>query len=235
MDLATSIHTALLLHDGELDDLRPLLDTIGVSSVERLGGITDADADRSWHVVIATPARLIDLVPNHLGRYRVCVSEGDSRTLRMMLERANVDLVIQRPVHPETLKQVLVQALYSGPENRRSVRRAVGQSIFFRSGWRARRGILADLAETGCRLLASESLETGRNLSVFVPLRADSRKTLSVHGTVLRASPTDGPEEERHAIQVQFGKLSNKVALSLSEIVERLADGPAVLPGRDAG
>jgi len=234
LDSATSIHTALLLHDGELDDLRSLLDTIGVSSVERRGRILDADADRSWDLVIATPAKLFDLDSNLVGQ-RVCISESDSRTLRIMLERADVRFVIVRPVHPEALKQVLVQALYSGPENRQSMRRAAGQFVRFRSGWRRERGILADLSETGCRLLAPRSLATGSNLSVYVPLRADSRKTLSVRGTVVRASLTDGPQEERHAIHVHFGELSNKVALSLSEIVERLAAGPAVLPTRDTG
>jgi len=233
LDPATSIHSALLLHDGELDDLRPLLDAIGVSSVDRLGGILVGDSDRSWDVLIATPARLVDLAPNDLGRHRVCVCEGDSRSLRRMLERANVHFVIRRPVHPEALKQILAQALYSGPNNRRSVRRAAGQPIRFRSGWRARRGILADLSETGCRLLAPRESATGRKITIYVPLRADSRKTLSVHGTVVRSSLTDGPQEERHALHVKFGKLSSRVALSLFEIIERFADGPAVLPTRD--
>ena len=60
-------------------DEGPLLDTIGVSSVERLGGIPNADADRNWDLVIATPAKLVDLAPNLAGRNRVCSAEGPSQ------------------------------------------------------------------------------------------------------------------------------------------------------------
>jgi hypothetical protein len=185
--------------------------------------------------VIATPAKLVDLPPDFAGPNRVCVAESDSRSLRTLLERADVRFVIVRPVHPEALKQVLAQVLYSGPENRRSTRRAAGQSVRFRSGWRAERGILADLSQTGCRLLAPKPLPTRRDLTVYVPRKVDSRKTLSVRGTVVRTSLTDGPPEERHAIHVRFGELSDKVALSLCEVIERLSDGPPVLSNSNAG
>jgi hypothetical protein len=48
LDVKSSIPTALLLHDGELSDLRPLLDEIGVA---------DAEPSRKWDLVIATPPR----------------------------------------------------------------------------------------------------------------------------------------------------------------------------------
>jgi hypothetical protein len=237
----TSIRVALLLHDGELRDLRPLLDTIGVATVEQLGSIPDADADadadagRDWDLVIATPEKLVDLPPNLEARNRICVAERDSPMLQKLVKRVDVHIAIVRPMHREALKQVLIQALYAGPENRSSVRRAAGQSVRFKSGWRGERGILADLSVTGCRLLASQSLAPGSNLTVGVPLQADSRKALVLRGTVVRASLTDGAEEERHSIHVRFDKLADKVARSLSEIVEQLAVGPAGLSERNTG
>jgi hypothetical protein len=51
----------------------------------------------------------------------------------------------------------------------------------------------------------------------------------------VRASLTDGPPEERHAIHVRFSELSSSLVFSLSEIVERLADGPTVLRTRGTG
>ncbi len=230
MDLDTSTHTVLLLHDGELGDLPPLLDTIGASFAERLGGIPSADVARPWDIVIATPAKLVDLPSDFVAGDRVCIAEGDSRSLRTILERVNVRFVIVRPVHAVALEQILSQALYSGRENRRSIRRAVGETVRFRSGWRAERGILADLSEAGCRLLTPHGLAPGKGVTVYVPLRAGSRKALSVRGTVVRASLTDGLREERNSIHIQFDELSNKLAIPLSEIVERLKEGPAVLP-----
>jgi hypothetical protein len=180
--------------------------------------------------VIATPSKLVDLPSDFVAGDRVCIAEGDSRSLRTMLERVNVRFVIIRPVHAVALEQVLSQALYSGRENRRSIRRAVGQSMRFRSGWRTERGLLADLSQAGCRLLAPHGLAPGKGITVHVPLRAGSRKALSVRGTVVRASLTDGPREERHSIHIRFDELSHKLALSLSEIVERLKEGPEALP-----
>jgi hypothetical protein len=235
LDRPTSIRAALLLHDGELCDLRPLLDTIGVASVEQLGSIPDADADagRDWDLVIATPEKLVDLPPNLEARNRICIAENDSPMLQKLAKRIDMHIAIVRPVHPEALKQVLIQALYAGPESRSSVRRAAGQSVRFKSGWRAERGILADLSVTGCRLLASQSLAPGCKLTVGVPLQADSRKALVLRGTVVRASLTDNSEEEQHSIHVRFDKLADKAARSLSEIVEKLAYGPAMLSERN--
>jgi hypothetical protein len=230
LDPTSAIHTALLLHDGELSDLRSLLDRIGVASLDGLDGVANPDAEYNWDLVIATPTKLVDL-PAHLGeRHIVCIAESNSRTLRKMLERANVGSVIVRPVHPAALKQVLEQALYSRAENRRSLRRAAGHSVRFRSGGRAENAVLVDLSMTGCQLLAPRSLAAGCNLTVYVPMGANSMSMLSLRGTVVRTSLHDGPEAERRGIHVQFGELSDKIAHALAEIVEGLADGPAMLP-----
>ena len=232
-DLPKEIPVVLILHDGELDDIRPIFDSLGVPSLERRGRPLPADAEIGWDLVIAPPQKLLDLTSERgmpVGRIRVAVADGDSHTLRAIMNRANVDFFVRRPVHPVALRKLLVQSLYRGSEKRRSRRLSVGVPVRFRTGLRAKLGVLADLSPTGCQLLASDSVLVGQNLTVSLPHQQGKQPTLSVRGIVVRAGTSDQAGDFRHKIHIAFQEQSEKVVVRLAEIVESFEKGPAQLP-----
>ena len=52
---------SLLIHDGELADVRALLASLEVPFVERLGAEHAEDRSGSWDLVIASAKRVLDL------------------------------------------------------------------------------------------------------------------------------------------------------------------------------
>jgi hypothetical protein len=128
----------LLIHDGELEDVRNLLEELGVSFVERDGAPTSEDGRTSWDLVIATPKRMLDFeVPESVpSPIRIAVLPDGARTLRNMLQRETVEFVVRRPVHPAALRLLILHALYRGPEKREVARVTIGAPIRFRIGWR---------------------------------------------------------------------------------------------------
>jgi hypothetical protein len=51
----------LLVHDGELDDVRDILRDIDSPFVERQGPPTYADEQTLWCLVVATPKRILEI------------------------------------------------------------------------------------------------------------------------------------------------------------------------------
>jgi len=126
--------------DGELADVRKLLDRLGVAyaSVPRTGGgggDPDEDTgpvpapDLSCSLLFTSPPHAVTLQPAILrsgalhvvvtilrsGALHVVVIDEVSRTLRRMLERSRCDFVLQRPIHPGVLRLLVTHALYTGP------------------------------------------------------------------------------------------------------------------------
>ena len=126
VNLKAETRTLLLLHDGELADVKLLAETIGAVVVESVA----AGERLEWDVLVTTPryAKSEHIASARAKAVRIAVLDRNSRTLRTLLRRSGVDLVVRRPVHPAALRLVLVHALYRGPE-RRTRRVAVGAQI----------------------------------------------------------------------------------------------------------
>ena len=113
---------ALLVHDGELADVRALLTSLKLPCTERRAGLPPSDLERTGGLVVTTPQRASLL--RFAGRERptcIVVCDRDSRTLRNSLRRAGIALMVRRPVHPAALRALVLHALYRGPERRRNV------------------------------------------------------------------------------------------------------------------
>jgi hypothetical protein len=224
---------SLLVHDGELADVCALLAELGLAYQERRGSPTREDEAHSWDLVISTPKRLLEF-DSHTSRdqlMRIAILDKDSKTLRSMLQRAGVDLIVRRPVHPAAMRLLVLHSLYRGPEKRRSLRVSIGARVRIRAGLRRRAAVLADLSVTGCRLLASRMVERGSRLSLQIPAELDGGKGFSVSGTVVRTAPSEFPNLE--AIAVSFGRPSKRLATRLRDTVAMHSRGPAVLPEGD--
>ena len=225
----TSTPVSLLLHDGELRDIRELMDELGLRFRERRGGASHEDRIRSWDLVVGTPRHLLELDWSRASQVprRIAVVERDSKTLRSMLQRAGIDLVVRRPVHPASLRLLLLHTLYQGPEKRRTQRVTIGSRVMVRMGWRRRPAVLADLSLSGCRLLCAESPDENRKLKIALPGEITGGKPLKLTGRVLRCTDAEFPGVI--AIAVSFGQRSKQETRRLSEVIVAHAGGPAKL------
>ena len=134
----------LMLHDGELAALAPVIESLG--GIDRRGDPTDTDRGASWDLVIASAARMLDLhkaLPDTCA-VRIAVVDGESKTLRKLLNRVDTDLIVRQPVHPAALRLLILHALYHGPEKRRNSRVSIGIAVRVRVGLRRRTAILAE-------------------------------------------------------------------------------------------
>jgi hypothetical protein len=190
------------------------------------------DRARAWDVILASAGRMLEL-HEHLSdtsAIRIAVLDGDSKTLRKMLQRVDTDLLVRQPVHPAALRLLILHALYRGPEKRRTTRVSMGAPIRFRSGLRRRPAILAELSTRGCRML----VDSGRHRAVpdrlvtvvLPPEITNDKRSLSLRGHVMRVSSTEADTDE---IVVLFELLREAARKRLESIVSAHRHGPAVL------
>jgi tetratricopeptide (TPR) repeat protein len=225
---------ALLLDDGELDDVRALLGELGISfAVGRGAAAHRAPAPAS--LLIATPRYLLvsDSRPEGFGTkgriVQIAVVDDWSQSIRGVLERAECDFVVRRPVHPSVLLHLLRDALYRGPERRRLERVAIGAKVKLRAGLRSGVATLVDLSLPGCRLLSKCAVERERRVSVTFPAKLAGGKPLKLSGRVVRVQEAETGGDGTRAIAVGFDRLNRAVALRLRSVLVTHAKGPAVL------
>jgi PilZ domain-containing protein len=216
----------LLVHDGELADVRGLLVALALPFAERRNGLASGDLEQRWGLVVVTPRRLALL--RFSGRAPTCIAicDRDSRTLRQALRRAGIALMVRRPFHPAALRGLVLHALYRGPERRRDARRAIGAPVAFRRGLRRHRAVLADLSEGGCCLLAEHPVAEGRRITLRLPPELCGGRGFGVRARVLRQQREAGD----HVLSASFERIGERKRAQVRALLERFAEGPAVLP-----
>jgi len=220
----------LLLHDGELAPLAAVIESLG--GIDRRGNPTEPDRTRVWDVVVASASRMLEL-HDHLPEttaVRIAVLDGNSKTVRKMLYRADTDLLVRQPVHHVALRLLILHALYRGPEKRRTARVSIGSAVRFRVGLRQRTAILAELSTRGCRLMAEQGCHRAtpdRLVKVVLPPQVtNDKRSFSLRGHVLRVS---SDETGSDVIAVVFETLREAARKRLESIVSAHSQGPAVL------
>lgn len=228
MAIDVSSRNVLLLHDGELADVRALVEAIGARAIDAHEAPAGDDACE-LDVVLATARHLRDVHRAGSGAHvvRIAVLDHDARTLRALCRRAGVDLVVRRPVHPVAVRKLLLHALYRGPD-RRARRVAVGVPVRFRATLRSRPALLADLSTRGCQLVGCRTLAPGRRVTVYLPDPAAAGRSFPVGGRVVRV--VRGGES---GFAVEFRGASERVRERLRESVAAYADGPAACASRE--
>ncbi len=219
---------SLVLHDGELADVCALIAKLGVDHTEHRGRPDTEIAKIAWDLVVATPKRLLELaLAPDVRPTRIAILEKDSKTLRSMLQRAAIELIVRRPVHPEALRLLIVHSLYCGPEKRQSRRVSIGASVRIRTGLRRRPAILAELSVNGCRLLCDEPIAEGKRVRISIPAGIARGKGLTLSGRVMRSDW--GASGAR--IAVEFPTVSAKLAQRLKGTISAHTTGPALFEG----
>jgi hypothetical protein len=231
--------SALLLDDGELDDVQDLLEDLGVPFGRVRGGAIVRNTPAPERLLVSTPRRIDAVRLPKTGSedakrlVRIVIVNEDSTTLRERLREIGFDFLVRRPVHPEALRLLLMRALYSGAERRGEERVPMGIEVSFRTGLLPRRATMVDLSSRGCRLLSSYALEPGRRVTVQVPDAAGD--PLVLHGHVIRISLDEhlGPDGP-YSAAVAFGELSAAESERLAIVLVQRSIGPATL-GKSAG
>lgn len=227
-DAQPPIIRSLIAHDGELDEVRVAFLDLGIPFVEHRSDAGELDPEQSWDLVVATPNRLISLVvPREQRSIRIAVTDHESRTLRSSLHRAEVDLVVRRPVHPAVLRGLILHGLYRGSERRRTRRVGIGAPVRYRLGWSRPTAVLADLSMGGCRLLLSRPFETGRAFTLRVPEDLAGGRPFTLRARPLHPSVERDEEEGSHVLRCRFESLTPYQSRCLRKTVARYRAGPA--------
>ena len=224
----------LLIHNGELADVRRLLDRLGVDFREETARTVPLGVYLGARLVISSPTYLLDrLRDGHVGEGdRIVVIEGESRTLRSMLARGKVEWIVCRPVHPAALRLLILHCIYRGPEKRKARRVSVGAEVQIQTGWRRRSAILAEISELDCLILSSDAHKRGSSLKLRIPAEVAGSR-IAFQCNVIRAAPSGDPRRPTQ-LSLRFDNVPAKDAAVLRQLVSSHTSGPAVLSGAEA-
>lgn len=225
---------ALVLDDGELDDVVELLAELGFAPERLRGGNVPEVSVAPARLFVATARRALAARCGPAaggGPVRIAVVEEDSNTLRAALRRVGFDYLVRRPVHPYALRLLLLRALYAGSERRRETRVPVGYAASYRTGLRRRDAVLVELSLRGGRLLVERPLPAGARIRLQLPSEVTGERPLGLRAKVLRCEP-GGPEVAPglHAVALRFESLPRGTRRRLAAVLARRAEGPATLP-----
>lgn len=225
MSFLASNRKVLLLHDGELRDVRQVIEGLGAQVSDNVG----PDAPARWDLAIATPRYLqaISSVSGDSHFRRIAFVDDESKTLRTLIRRTGVQIVVRRPVHPAALRLLIVHCLYRGPE-RRKPRIASGEQVSFLYPFKRGKGVIAELSAEGCRLLVDEALEEGTYLLLQLPDPEGKGSPFAVPAKVLRLGAGEGPAA--YATGVKFFWLTPGTKKRIQTAMEYYQRSPAKLP-----
>jgi hypothetical protein len=212
----------LVVDDGELNDIVALLDQMGLEFAHLRGSAIPTQVTPPTRVIVTTARRaMLTKDWPRSSPYRIAVVTEDSNTLRAMLRRVGFDLLLRRPIHEVALRLVILRALYVGEEKRREERVPIGLEISFRTTFRRKTALLADISQRGCRLLG-DPLTVGSRFTLPVPkeLAPDG---LSLPCKVVRVSAR--PDSEgRYEMGLAYENLSKEKLAEVRALMKRVSE-----------
>jgi hypothetical protein len=225
----------LLLDDGELDDVQPLIEQMGLQFGRVRGGAILQGTPPPSTLLVTTPRRVRavcnDQTNGKSAPVRVVVVDQDSPSLREQLRKTGFDYLVRRPIHPEALRLLLLHCVYAGEERRGQPRVPVGFEISFRSWIRQRRALLTDLSIGGCRLLTPRSLARGRSIKLTLSEELGATAPVTLRGRITRCDCDERlGDEGLYRSAIRFENVELETRKELESIVETQARGPLTLP-----
>jgi hypothetical protein len=188
----------LLVDDGELADVRQILEGMGLDLAHLRGGAVPdrLEPPRDLFVATARRAPLARSWAPDARPVRIAVVEEDSNALRAHLRGMGFSYLVRRPFHPEALRLLMLRALYGGHERRSGPRVAVGYEVTVRSGLGHSDALLVDLSTGGCRALLARELAEGSRVRVRLPSGSWGDRALELSGRVLWCRRESGWESD---------------------------------------
>lgn len=227
----------VIADDGELAELREVLDALGVAFVERPPATgREAGALRA-ELLFSTPRHALELERRRgrdtgtRAREHVVVLDAASRTLGRVLERSGCDFVLRAPVHREVYRLLVERSRYRGTERRRHPRVAFGEPVKVRVGRHSHAATLSQLSRRGCGLVLDKELEPGATLSVLLPPELTGGARLVLDGRIVVSRDPAGDESEGRHHAVVFEAIRGDAAKRLRALLlERSTAGPTLVP-----
>ena len=191
----------LVIDDGELDHVVEALERIGADFVR----ISDPPQEAiAWptDVLVTTCKRARDLEPSgeRAGPVWICFDHQDFLPLRERLRSAGVHYLAHTEIAPEPLRLLLLQALYTGGERRSTRRLPVGCEVAWASGGQPRKGILVELSPESARLIVTEPLPCGADVTLCPPSELGMGR-IELSGHSIRCTAWQ-PEDRRPGYQL---------------------------------
>jgi len=224
----------LIQQSDELSEFAELLNEFGVSIDVRRGPLPTADDLAGASIVVVPGGRLTESGTPNLAFWprTIAVLDNASKTLVSHLNRLGVAMVIRRPLHPRTLRLLLLHEIYRGPERRKRKRILIGHPIRVGSGLFPQRATLLELSPTGARLDLPNAPEIGSTLRLLLGKDLTLDKSLKLKVRVKRCiRPAGG--QERSGSEVGVVLLDRKRhANAIQGILDRFSTGPAAWNGK---
>ena len=226
----------LLVDDGELDEVRALLEDLAVDFVHVRGPTIPDEVEEPTNLLVTTARRaltlqLLQAEAPHRKPMRVAFVTGESKMQRSLLRRAGFEFLVHSPAHPAAVRLLFVRALYGGRENRGTTRRALGCEVHYKTGLRRKKATLLEISEGGCRLLTNQNVDPGTPLTLKIPRAVTHGKKLDLPGRVVRVIRGERDRELREfCIAIRFERLHEALEDRLARFLEDHASGPSTLP-----
>ena len=219
----------LFQRSGELSEFVDLLDNLGLSIDEQNGPLPTPKELAGACLAIVPGRLLIESNPPNLALWppTVAVIDDSSKTLANHLNRLGVAMVIRRPVHPRTLRLLLLHQIYRGPERRANRRVLIGYPIRAGSGLFKSGATLLELSSTGARIELPTTPKIGSKLRVVLGKDLTHGKPLKLEGAVVRCiRPSAGKGRPQGEVGVRLLD-PKRHAKAIRTILDRFAIGPA--------
>ncbi len=211
----------ILVDDGELSDVRRLLDSLGVeyresASLSAIGQSSGCELlISSARHALAAPVGSSDALS--VG-FHVVVYDAISDGLRRLLSRSGCDVAVGRPVHPAVMRLIVAHASYVGPERRASGRAAMSAPVRLVGPAGTSVATLIQLSEGGCGLIAATSAAVGDSLTVVLPPEMTGTGPLALPGRVMEVA--DAESGEGFGLAVVFEAVDPKVEQILEAVMQ---------------
>ena len=216
--------SVLIVDDGELGDVREILEELGADFVHLRGGQIPDSLVPPRDMVVTSPRRAAEVAARGGtaaellgGPLGIVVVEEDSPSLRQMLRGGGYDYLVRRPVRRDVLRLLLLRALYRGPERRGALRVPQRGEVTVEIGIKRVPARLADLSRSGCRLVLDRHLEIGTAVVLELPV-GGSGDPLRLPARVARSEPArDG--DASHVAGLHFGRPDPETSARLEALL----------------
>jgi hypothetical protein len=229
--------SAVVCDEGELEDVVALLRRLDQTPLRvrpaQLDSLLEWERPTRLFVTTVRVALAHPLARIQGARELVSIAVADSHahTLCTAMLRRGFRYVVRRPVHPGSLRLLLLQVLYTGREHRVVARFPFGAEVGWRRGLRRGTCVMTEISAYGCRLLSGERFPIGSRISLRVPAALAGARDLRLTGRVVRRDRSDVDEVPDTPIAVRFEKLSSRAVAHLDALLAERSSGPAALRG----
>lgn len=220
---------------GELSEFVQVLEALAVDVEIHDGArMPSPDEVSGAAVVVVSGQRLLEGGTPNLSLWprTLAVVDKASKTMLAHLNRVGAALVIRRPIHPRTLRLVLLHEIYQGPERRRRKRTLIGHPIRVGAGLFKQRATLLELSDTGARLELPKAPKVGTKIQLLIGKDLTRTRPLKLSARVVRGIRAPGENGRPDSVIGVAFLDPRRHHKDVGALLDRFASGPASWSGK---